>query len=414
VTYLALCSTLKDSEQSRPAHWRMTHRILTPVITTAVVMVLQAAGEAQSPLPIQGSSMLRNIEAQNVLQPPGDHNYLSEQIKRQKQGTSSGSQPGIITGTIVDQMGAVSTGASIRLMRDGKVVQDAPSGSNGQFSFSHVDPGSFQLTITSAGFATHTFSGELRPGETFIVPAIVMTVASAVTEVRVGLSPVEVAQAQVKEQEKQRVLGFIPNFYVSYEPNAVPLTPRLKFQLAWRSSIDPVTFLGVATLAGIAHGTNDLDGYGQGAQGYAKRFGALYADDFIGTFIGSAMLPSVLKQDPRYFYRGKGSVASRLGYALANAVICKGDNGKWQPNYSGVLGSLATGGISYLYYPPGERQGAGLFFTNALIKAGENSVAGVFQEFVIPRFTPHLRHNKTKALSKAGNAITTPAVVDER
>lgn len=392
----------------------MAHRILNPAITAAVILAMHAPGQAQSTLPIQDSSVIGNIDAHKVSHPPGDHNYLSQQIGVQNQRTSGGAQPGIITGTIVDQTGAVSTGASIRLMRNGKVLQEAPSGNNGQFSFSHVDPGSFQLTITSAGFATHTFSGNLVPGETFIVPAIVMTVASAITQVRVGLSPVEVAQAQVKEQEKQRVLGFIPNFYVSYEPNAVPLTPRLKFELAWRSSIDPVTFLGVAALAGIAHGTNDLDAYGQGAQGYAKRFGALYADDFIGTFIGSAMLPSLLKQDPRYFYRGKGSIGSRLGYALANAVICKGDNGRWQPNYSGILGSLATGGISYLYYPASERQGAGLFFTNALIKAGENSVAGVFQEFVIPRFTPHLRHKKPKALGKADNAVTTPPTVDER
>ena len=386
----------------------MTHRILKPVIATAIILALQAAGNAQSAFPMEESFMLRNIDAHKGLQPPREHNYLAEQIDAQNQRTSSGLQPGIITGTIVDQTGAVSTGASIRLMRDGRVLQETPSGNNGQFSFSHVDPGSFQLTITSTGFATHTFAGNLRPGETVIVPAIVLTVAGAVTQVRVGLSPVEVAQAQVKEQEKQRVLGIIPNFYVSYEPNAVPLTPRLKFQLAWRSSIDPVTFLGVATLAGIAHGTDDLDAYGQGAQGYVKRFGALYANDFIGTFIGSAMLPSLLKQDPRYFYRGKGSIASRLGYALANAVICKGDNGRWQPNYSGVLGSLATGGISYLYYPASDRQGAGLFFTNALIKAGENSVAGVFQEFVIPRFTPHLRHKNTKTLGKAGNAATTP------
>src|SRR5206468_4220606 len=113
-------------------------------------------------------------------------------------------------------------------LRDGKVLEETSSGDNGQFSFSHVAPGSFQLTITSAGFTTNTFSGNLGAGETFIVPAVVLTVANAVTQVRVGLSTVEVAQAQVKEQEKQRVLGFIPNFYVSYEPNAVPLTPRLK------------------------------------------------------------------------------------------------------------------------------------------------------------------------------------------
>jgi hypothetical protein len=221
-----------------------------------------------------------------------------------------------------------------------------------------------------------------------------LAVATAVTKVEVGLTQVEVAQAQVKEQEKQRVLGFIPNFFVSYVPNAAPLSPKLKFQLAWKSSIDPITFLGNAAVAGIAQAGDGFSGYGQGAQGYAKRFGASYADDFIGTFLGSAAFPSLLKQDPRYFYKGKGSFRSRLLYALSNSVICKGDNGRRQPNYSAILGGMAAGGISYLYYPASDRNGAGLFFANTLIKTGEDSIAAVFQEFVIPRFTPHVRQRK--------------------
>jgi len=364
------------------------------LLNAALILIAPTVGNAQSAFPVENSFILQHPGVPEVLRPSSDHNYIFEQRDLQNQRTSNVLQTGIITGTVVDQLGAVSTRAHVQLKLNGKVLGEMSSGSNGQFSFSHIAPGSFQLTITSDGFTTNTFSGELVAGQTFIVPAIVLTVANAVTQVRVGLSPVEVAEAQVKEQEKQRVLGFIPNFYVSYEPNAVPLTPRLKFELAWRSSIDPVTFLGVATLAGIAHGTNDFEGYGQGAQGYAKRFGALYVDDFLGTFMGSAMLTSLFKQDPRYFYRGKGGVGSRLGYALANAAICKGDNGRWQPNYSSILGSLATGGISYLYFPASDRHGAGLFFTNALIKAGENSVAGLFQEFVIPKFTPHVRRKK--------------------
>lgn len=374
----------------------MTHHVKKTFLIATIILV-PALVYSQSASLTEGPSVERDRGRQETSSGNRtiDQKLIATQHPVQNPAANNHFDVGIITGTIVDQMGAVSVGARVRLDHDGKYLQETSSGENGQFSFSRVPTGPFQLTITTAGFAMHTFYGTLdRSGETFIVPAIVMTVASATTQVRVGLSPVEVAQSQVKEQEKQRVLGFIPNFYVSYEPNAVPLTPRLKFELAWRSSVDPVTFLGVATLAGIAHGTNDLDGYGQGAQGYAKRFGALYADDFIGTFVGSAMLPSLFKQDPRYFYRGKGSFGSRLGYALANAAICRGDNGRWQPNYSGALGSLAAGGMSYLYYPATDRHGAGLFFTNALIKAGENSVAGVFQEFVIPRFTPHLRRKK--------------------
>jgi hypothetical protein len=100
------------------------------------------------------------------------------------------------------------------------------------------------------------------------------------------------------------------------------------------------------------------------------------------------VLPSLLKQDPRYFYRGTGTRRSRLLYALANAVICKGDNGKWQPNYSNMLGGLAAGGISNLYYPAKDRNGARLTFENALIEIGATAGANLVEEFLVPRPTP--------------------------
>jgi len=99
-------------------------------------------------------------------------------------------------------------------------------------------------------------------------------------------------------------------------------------------------------------------------------------------------LPSIFKQDPRYFYKGTGSKRSRVMYALANAVMCKGDNGRWQVNYSGLLGSLAAGGISNLYYPAKDRNGAGLTFENALIGIGATAAANLLQEFVIKKLTP--------------------------
>jgi hypothetical protein len=107
--------------------------------------------------------------------------------------------------------------------------------------------------------------------------------------------------------------------------------------------------------------------------------------------IGGAILPSLLKQDPRYFYKGTGSTGSRILYALANAVVCKGDNGHWQPDYSGLLGSLAAGGISNLYYPSSNRSGVGLTFENTLIGIGGSGIGNLFQEFLIRRLTPHAR-----------------------
>lgn len=304
---------------------------------------------------------------------------------------------GNIIGTILDQSGAVSVGANIRLTHKDQVAStEVVSGDNGQFSFSHVPPGPFHLTISAPGFANQVFSGELRSGQTYLVPAIVLPVATAETEVRVGVSNVEVAEAQIKEQEQQRVLSFIPNFYVSYEPDAAPLNARQKFELAWKTASDPVTLLGAGVYAGFEQAGNRYPEYGQGAQGYAKRYGSGYADAVSGIFIGNAILPSLLKQDPRYFFKGTGSTRSRLLYAMASSVICKGDNKRWQPNYSFILGSVAVGGISNLYVPASDHSRAGLVFQNALIRIGQGSLGGVLQEFVLPRLTRRRHHKEAE------------------
>jgi hypothetical protein len=249
---------------------------------------------------------------------------------------------GSISGTVVDQSGAVVAGAQVALTRSTNEAQspeaqsphqEVLSDADGQFSFANVPPGAFLITIKSAGFATQTSSGVLQSGEIHTVLPIALAVADNVTDVQVNLSRVEVAEEQIKDEEKQRVLGFIPNFYVTYDPHPVPLTSRQKFELAWKTSVDPVTFAIVGGIAGVQQAQNAFSGYGQGAQGYADRFGSTYANLVTGTFIGSAILPSLLKQDPRYFYKGTGSVQSRSMYAIANAVICKGDNGRWQTNY---------------------------------------------------------------------------------
>jgi len=315
-------------------------------------------------------------------------------------GASAGEQlpdqrlSGSISGIIVDQTGAPDAGARVRLSReDQSPDQEVLSGDDGRFSFANVAPGPFQLTITSAGFATQASSGILRSGETYTVPQIALALATAVTEVRVIPSPTEVAEDQIRVQEKQRVLGVVPNFYVSYEHHALPLTSKQKFELAWKTTVDPVTFGVTGVIAGIQQAQNDFSGYGQGAQGYAKRYGASYADVVAGTLIGSAILPSLLKQDPRYFYKGSGSKRSRILYAIANSVICKGDDGHWQANYSGILGSFAAGGISNLYYPAKDR-GAELTFENTLIGIGESAAVNLLQEFLIRKLTPNVPNHE--------------------
>src|SRR6267154_4236206 len=295
---------------------------------------------------------------------------------------------GSISGTIVDPTRAAVAGARVRLSwGDQSLYQEVTSDDDGQFSFANVAPGPFQLTITSMGFTTQASAGVLRPGENYTVPQIAMALATAVTEVRVVPTRTEVAEDQIKAQEKQRGLGVVPNFYVSYYHNAVPLNPRQKFELAWKTTVDPVSLGVTGAIAGIQQAQNDFSGYGQGAQGYGKRFGAAYANLVASTYIGGAILPSLLKQDPRYFYKGRGSKRSRMLYAIANSVICKGDNGHWQPNYSNILGSLAAGGISNLYYPAENRDGAEITFENGLIGIGESAAVNLLQEFVIRKLT---------------------------
>jgi len=304
---------------------------------------------------------------------------------------------GSINGTVVDPSQAAVAGARVKLSRpDQSTNKEVLTGDQGDFSLPDIAPGPFQLTITAPGFTPQIISGILNSGEVHTVPQVVLVVAPATAEMQVEPPPVEIAEEQIKEEEKQRVLGVIPNFYVSYVPNAVPLTPKQKFELALKTTVDPVTIAVTGAIAGVEQGRNDFSGYGQGAQGYGKRFGANYADAVAGIFIGSAILPSVLKQDPRYFYKGSGSTQSRILYAIANAVICKGDNGHWQANYSGILGSLAAGGISNLYYPATSRNGAALTFEETAIGIGASAAANILEEFVMRKLTTNASHDPPK------------------
>jgi hypothetical protein len=301
---------------------------------------------------------------------------------------------GSIRGRIVDESGALVAGAKVRLTEEvPSLQQEVISGEDGQFCFPNIAPGSFELSITWPGFAPQTLSGTLNPGEIETVSEIALKVSAEYTDVVVGLTPTEEAEEQIKLQEKQRVLGVIPNFYVSYIPNAAPLDSKQKFELAWKTVVDPVTFGLVGAVAGIQQAQNHFAAYGQGFEGYAKRYGAGYADTLTGTFIGGALLPSLLKQDPRYFYKGTGSTPARIRYAIAMAVICKGDNGSWQVNYSGIVGGLAAGAISNLYYPPQNRDGAQLTFENAAIGIGGGAVTNLMQEFLIRKLTPKLTNH---------------------
>ena len=191
----------------------------------------------------------------------------------------------------------------------------------------------------------------------------------------------EKAEEQIKQQEKQRVVGVLPQFNISYRPDAVSMTSKQKMKLAFRSATDPVSF-ATAFVAACYHEAMDSDkGFGWGIEGYGKRSGAAYLDAFDGDIIGNGILPSLLHQDPRYFRLGHGSLSHRLLYSLATNVICKHDNtGKWEPNYSNVAGNLISGAISNLYYPA-DGSGISQTFSNGFLVTAEGGIGSIFDEF---------------------------------
>ena len=182
-------------------------------------------------------------------------------------------------GVVTSTEGAVYEGARVALEMSGNGAPQTAStetDSNGAFSFSSLPPGAFKLTVSARGFAAQSISGVLHAGEDFDARTIALHMVGAANQVTVSAeSHVEIAQEQLNIEEKQRVLGVIPNYYVSYNPDPEPLTARQKFQLAWKTSIDPITWMMTGAFAGVEQATNTFSGYGQGAQGYGKRFGAI-------------------------------------------------------------------------------------------------------------------------------------------
>ena len=217
----------------------------------------------------------------------------------------------------------------------------------------------------------------------------VLQVAAASSSVNVTLPQHELAAEQLKTEEKQRLLGVLPDFFVSYAPNAAPLTAAQKFQLGWKTIIDPVSLLGTGISAGIDEARNNHPEFGQGTEGYAKRFGAQYANRVSRVIIGRVVMQSIFHQDPRYFYKGTGSIRSRALYAIGTAFLAKGDNGNWQFDYSDVLGGMASHELSTLYYPSTSRPVRKLA-DDVLLGFAGRAENNLLHEFVLRRFTTHV------------------------
>ncbi len=303
-------------------------------------------------------------------------------------------QRGIIVGTVLDLNGDPVPGASVVLEGPSlKNPRTVASNDRGLFEFNDLDPETYHVTISAQGFASWTSPDvTLKPGQYFILTGADLRIATAVTKVTVGYSAEELATEQVKLEEHQRVFGIIPNFYIAYDPNAAPLTTKLKFQLAAKVAFDPVTFIGVGLVAASGQAGSHPN-YRGGMIGYAERYGAAYTNGFTDIMVGGAILPSLLHQDPRYFYQGTGTNKSRALHAVTSPFVCRGDNGRQQVNYSTIGGDLASAAIANAYYPASNR-GVGLFLGNFLIGTGQRVAANLAQEFILHRVTSKAKSQK--------------------
>lgn len=309
--------------------------------------------------------------------PPGPQNETSTQ-------GDAALETGTILGTVTDLNDQPVAGATVNLR--GPQASDLHTATTSSLGFFEVDDLKagipYDVTVNAAGFAQWE-SPEvlLKSGQRELLDTIKLRIEELHTTVTVSPeSSDELAIQQVKVEEKQRGFGIIPNFFTAYDPHPQPLTAKLKFDLAFRVLRDPFTFAGVAAIAGVGQASRN-PAYVEGLRGYGERFGADYANQFSAVMIGGAVLPSLLHQDPRYFYQGTGTKTSRTLHALSNLFITKGDSGRIEPNFSSLGGDLASAGIAAAYYPERNEE-ASVLLENFAINTAVHAAVRLLQEFV--------------------------------
>jgi len=294
---------------------------------------------------------------------------------------------GSIEGKATDSSGAPILGAVVVVEgADGSRWTTVTDG-EGAFKIMALPPRNYSVKISASGlsdWAASNVSASVTPESTPLLA--VLEVAPEITSVTVTLPPEEVATEQLHREVRQRTLAVIPNYYVTYEENPASLSSRQKLHLAWKLLLDPATFTAAGVTAGIQQSKNSYWQWGQGTEAYAKRFGAAYFTAAQNLLITSVAADSVLHQDPRYFYSGRGSKPQRILYAVESAFRAKGDNGKWQPPYAGLIGLVASAELSQTYYP-GSRTQYSLLGRSLMFHFGGLVGLNLMQEFFLKRVT---------------------------
>jgi hypothetical protein len=296
-----------------------------------------------------------------------------------------------VEGTVVDPIGGAVAGAPVTLTTlDGSAVRAAATDADGEFTFGDVPPGVYLVHVELAGFmpfvtSPFTIAADAQPVR---LPRIELTIEGFSTSVVVRTTEA-VAEEQIKAQEQQRLVGIVPNFYVSYVSDAAPMTARQKLTLAAHETFDWTSFVGPSVGAAIDLSTNAHTGFGDGASGYGKRWAANFADNRTGDLLSHYVFATLFRQDPRYFYQGTGTIPSRLAHALSSVFVARSDRGTSMPNYAQIFGNIGAAALSNVYYPHSER-GASLMVSNLAISLASRAAKAVTQEFLGKRLTTHV------------------------
>ncbi len=293
-----------------------------------------------------------------------------------------------ISGTVVDATGASIAHTQVKLALNGRAPdQETQSTPTGDFSFANVAPGPYSLSFIAKGFALKTISGELHPDESLNLAPVALALDTLTTQVTVTQTSAELADAQIKLDEQQRLIGLFPNFFAEYNHDAEPLNATQKLKLTARSWFDPSSFVIEGIIAGVGQLQNSHKGFGQGAQGYAKRYGAGFVDYGTRLLVERVITTTIFKQDPRYFYKGTGTKTSRALYAISRTFICRGDNKKDQFCISRLISGVGTDFATNYYYPTADRDKTSDVLRHAAMGLGFESLGNLFQEFVARKIT---------------------------
>src|SRR5260370_22788474 len=217
---------------------------------------------------------------------------------------------GSIMGTVVDSNNDTIPNATVALQKPVGDPLTVVTKDDGSFAFHDVTPGiAYQITVAAAGFAEWSSSVTVEPRQEKTLTEVKLRILAVQRAVTVSYSSKDVAAQQLKAEEQQPLLGFIPNVYVVYEPHPEPLTTRMKLDLAYKDLTHPVFFARTAAWAGVEQAAG-LRNYSQNPRGYGERLGTGLADGATEGLIGNALLPSLLHQDPRYFYHASATQTS--------------------------------------------------------------------------------------------------------